>query len=211
MTSREVIRMTTSWDRLAATVERLDGASGPALLSALVQLRDLRDTLTEWEPALIGAARSRGVTWAEIAPALGLSSRQAAERRYLRLNPRPQDAPSTTREERVDAARDQRSADRAVAGWARDNAATLRQLAGQITALEGLHPSAGGSLDRIQAALGGDDAAELVGALSDIGPPLSSSHPALADRVSAINQTTDRIRAADRDRRNSKGRRPTDA
>src|ERR1700743_2923826 len=58
---------------------------GAALLQALVMLRDLRAELSAWEPELITAAREAGVSWALLAPALGVTSRQAAERGYLRL------------------------------------------------------------------------------------------------------------------------------
>ena len=175
--------------------------NGPELLAALTALRELRDQLTEWEPSLIGAARACGVTWTEIAPALGLTSRQAAERRYLRLNPSSGEEPETTREQRVHSARDKRSGDRAVAGWARENAAELRQLAGQITALEGLSPTARASVDRVRQALGGNDAADLLGPLSETGPRLSRSHPAFSDRIKALDRTAEEIRTADHDRR----------
>jgi len=40
---------------------------------------------------LIGAARAAGISWAELAPAMGVTSRQAAERRYLRVRRGAQD------------------------------------------------------------------------------------------------------------------------
>jgi hypothetical protein len=163
-------------------------------------LRRLRSRLTAWEPALIGAARERGVTWTHIAPALGLASRQAAERRYLRLNP-DGDA-TTTREERVQATRDRRSGERAVAVWARENAAALRGVAGQITALSGLNRSARASVARVTSALGSDDAADLVAPLAAASATLSRSHPDLAGRIDALTTSAERARAADLDRRN---------
>ena len=194
--------------QLIELITRLDqdgsrSAAGPELLAAMVTLRQLRDELARWEPALIGAARERGVTWTEIAPALELASRQAAERRYLRLKPQAADTTTTTREDRVQAARDERSGDRAVAAWARKNAADLRRLAGRITALDGIGQSARKKIESIHAALGADDAADLVGPLSAAGPSLRGSHPALADQINAIDQTADEIRSADRDRRSS--------
>jgi hypothetical protein len=99
------------------------------VLAALAELRVVQGRLAAWEPLLIGAARDRGVSWAAIAPALGVASRQAAERRYLRLNPHATDQESMTGEQRVQAARDRRAGDRAVTQWARDNAARLRRLA----------------------------------------------------------------------------------
>src|SRR5262245_50350739 len=186
----------------------LAGATASELLAALTTVRNVRAYLDQWEPALIGAARSRGMTWAQIAPALGLSSRQAAERRYLRLNPQMPDQPGMTREHRVRATRDQRSGDRAVAEWARHNAAELRQLAGQIAAIGSstdLTPAARDSVDRIRSALGGNNAADLVGPLAKAGPALRTSHPGLADQATAIGTTLDMIRTADRTRRTTSG------
>ncbi len=184
-------------------LDRPEGVDGPELVDAMVRLRQLRDELARWEPALIGAARERGLTWTEIAPALGLASRQAAERRYLRLNPQAADTTTTTREDRVQAARNQRSGDRAVAAWARRNAADLRRLAGRIADLDGIGQSARKRIESIRVALGADDAADLVGPLSAAGPSLRGSHPALADQINAIDRTADEIRSADRDRRSS--------
>ncbi|MEU8222445.1 hypothetical protein AB0B82_07360, partial [Kribbella sp. NPDC048915] len=116
--------------------ERVDGSA--AVLAALTELRRVQDQLQAWEPLLIGAARERGASWAAIAPALGVASRQAAERRFLRLNPHATDPDGMTGEQRVQAARDRRAGERAVAQWARDNAARLRRLAAQITALDDL-------------------------------------------------------------------------
>jgi hypothetical protein len=195
---------------LLATPERLDSADSPQLLAALTTLRRLRAYCDQWEPTLVEAARARGITWAQIAPALGLASRQAAERRYLRLKPQAADQPGLTRERRVQAARDQRSGDRAVADWARGNAATLRQLAGQITALptDSTNPSpaeATPAIDEVRAVLGSNDAAELLQPLTAAGPPLRTSHPGLADQINAITDTTDQIRTADLARRTPQG------
>ncbi len=203
--------------RLFDTVAGLDEADPDDLLDALTVLRQVRSRLEQWEPALIGAARARGVTWSQLAPALGLASRQAAERRYLRLNPQPADEPGMTREHRVDIAREQRSADRAVAGWARQNAASLRALAGLISVLSDeadadeavIDPRLLACVDRIRAALGGNDPAELVGPLCDSGPPLRTGHPVLADRVDAVTAAVDEVRVADRTRRGTP-RRATD-
>ena len=71
--------------------EDKDTASSDDVLAALAGLRAVQDQLASWEPLLIGAARARGASWAAIAPALGVASRQAAERRYLRLNPHTTD------------------------------------------------------------------------------------------------------------------------
>jgi len=176
-----------------------DGQDPMELLDALVRLRNLRDQLTEWEPRLIDAARAQGVSWTQLAPALGVASRQAAERRYLRLNPNAAD-PTMNGEQRVQAARDQRAGDRAVAEWARGNAADLRRLAGQVAALDGLDTAAQESVDRIHHALGENDSAALLAPLAEAGPRLARHHPTLADRISEIGDRTDEVRLAGRQR-----------
>lgn len=182
----------------------LEAADADQLLATLTTLHQLRAYFDHWEPILIDAARGRGATWAEIAPTLGLASRQAAERRYLRLKPHAGDAPGITRESRVQAARDRRAGDRAVAGWARDNAAVLRELAGQVTALSG-DPSIPGPSEAdiagLRDALGGDDPSDLVQPLAAAGPGLRAGHPVLADRIASIAETADSIRTNDRARR----------
>jgi hypothetical protein len=192
--------------RLYGTVAGIGSAGPQDLLDALTVLHQVRDQLDRWEPTLIGAARAGGVTWSQLAPALGLSSRQAAERRYLRLNPSAADEPGTTREHRVDATRQQRAGDRAVAAWARENAAMLRQLAGQIGGIAddpqaGIDAATLAAADRVRTALGGNDAADLVGPLTAAGPLLALGNPALADRIAAVTAATDQVRTADRPRR----------
>src|SRR5688500_306795 len=114
---------------------RRTAGSGDAerTLDALTALRRAREELAELEPVLIAAAREQGASWASLAPALGVTSRQAAERRFLRL--RPHADTDLTGEQRVQAARDRRAGDRAVATWARANASELRRLAGQASSL----------------------------------------------------------------------------
>jgi hypothetical protein len=176
------------------------GSSDPEdLLEALVRLRALRERLTDWEPRLIDAARAAGVSWTQLAPALGVASRQAAERRYLRLNPNAT-GPAMTGEQRVQAARDQRASDRAVAAWARDNAADLRRLAGQVTSLDGLDHPTQASVDRIHVALGNNDSAALLAPLAEAGPGLTRDHPNLAGRISEIADRTDEVRATSKQR-----------
>lgn len=177
----------------ALDVPGAEAASPGELLDALVRLRELRELLTGWEPRLIEAARAVGISWTQLAPALGVASRQAAERRYLRLNPHASD-PGLTGEQRVQAARDQRAGDRAVAGWARDNAADLRRLAGQVTALDGLDSQAQASVDAVHDALGENDSAALLAPLAAAAPRLSKDHPALAGRITELGTRTDEIR-----------------
>ncbi|GAA1964927.1 HSP18 transcriptional regulator [Catenulispora subtropica] len=171
------------------------------VLAALTLLRELRTEIAGWEPQLIEAARALNTSWADLAPALGVASRQAAEKRYLRLRPAA-DGTEGTREERVAAERDRRAGDKAVAGWARDNAAGLRQLAGQIGALTDLGTGADGDLAVLHAALGRDDAADLLEPLAGTRGHLAAGHPGLADQVGAVSASVAEVRAAsDRSRR----------
>lgn len=157
-------------------------------LAALTLLRHLREELAEWEPRLIAAARAHGASWIQLAPALGVASRQAAERRYLRLRP-DETGGATTGEQRVRAERDRRAGDRAAAKWARDNAIGLRKLAAQVSGLDGdaaLVGEAQRHVDTVTAALGEPDSAALLGPLADAHPHLHASHPALANKIASV-------------------------
>jgi hypothetical protein len=156
-------------------------------------LRWLRAQLTGAEPRLIDAARRQGVSWAQLAPALGVASRQAAERRYLRSRSGAEDQDSTG-DQRIRAERDRRASDRAVTRWARENAAVLRQLAGQVSALPGLAADAQQQIDRVQQALADDDAAHLLPPLAGASSHLQLTHPALAGQIDAITEHTDKLR-----------------
>lgn len=171
---------------LALVEEVLAKGDTPAdqVLAALSVLRTLREQLAAWEPELITAARAAGASWAALAPALGVASRQAAERRYLRL--RPSTTGETTGEGRVRAERDRRAGDRAVATWARENSASLRELAGQVSAATG--PSG------VRDALGTDDPAALLTPLADAQPALEADHAPLAARIESITEHADRLR-----------------
>jgi hypothetical protein len=162
------------------------------LLYALTALRVLRDEISGWEPELITAARENGTSWAALAPALGVASRQAAERRYLRLQPSV--TGEKTGEARVAARRDQRAGDRAVAEWARRNSASLRKLAGQVSALDGLGVAAQASADRLGDALGEDDVAALLPPLAAARPHLAEHHSGLADQLGVIAEQADQVR-----------------
>ncbi|MCF2527149.1 type III effector protein [Yinghuangia soli] len=169
-------------------------------LAALVLLRELRARLATWEPDLIEDARQAGASWAALAGPLGVASRQAAERRYLRL--RPGGVPGTTGDQRVQATRDHRAADRAVAAWAREHAGALRALAGQITALDDLSPQAEQPQAALAAALGHDDPARLLAPLATTRPHLDPDHPDLGTRIDAFAHQVDRLRqASDHQRR----------
>lgn len=187
----------------------LTGATDPAeLLTALTVLRLLREELASWEPRLITAAREQGVSWASLAPALGVTSRQAAERRYLRL--RPSTTGETTGEERVRAERDKRAGDRAVERWARENSAVLRQLAGQVSALDGLNRRAQRQVDEVGQALAGNDPATLLSPLADSHPHLQDTHATLAKRIKKVTDHTNRLRHTTQTQR-AEGRKPPSA
>jgi|1186.fasta_scaffold151886_1 hypothetical protein len=166
-------------------------ASGTELLDALALLRWVQSRLAALEPALISAARDAGVSWQELAPALGVASRQAAERRYLRLAPAHPDDHGT-RDDRVRAERDRRAGRRAVAQWANDNTADLRRLAGQVTALTDLGDDAATDLRRLHRALADPDAAALPQLLADTHRHLDG-HPDLARQVGTVRDHADQV------------------
>ncbi|MFH9069473.1 hypothetical protein [Streptomyces alboflavus] len=152
-------------------------------LASLLLLRQVREQLAEWETGLIETARDAGASWADLAHPLGVASRQAAERRYLRGRPGPA---GTTGEQRVQATRQARAADRTTAAWARHNAADLRRLAGQIAALADLPAAARRPLAELHAALGHDDPADLIAPLAAARPHLAAAHPDLAARLDTL-------------------------
>ncbi|MGW2378367.1 type III effector protein, partial [Kitasatospora sp. NPDC001683] len=160
---------------------------------ALLLLRELRTELADWEAPLVEAARAAGATWADLARPMGVASRQAAENRYLRLAPAATTA-GTTGAKRVKAVRDRRAAERAVTDWARANAADLRRLAAQVTALTDLPSAARPALDRLHTALGTPDAAELLTPLAAVRPHLGTHHPQIAHRLDDLTQHTDQLR-----------------
>jgi hypothetical protein len=189
-------------DRVVEALRRTSkGAGAEEALDALETLHVLREQLAAWEPLLIEAARGAGASWARIAPALGVTSRQAAERRYLRL--RPGKDTSLTREERVRAARDERAGDRAVATWARENASELRQIAGQVSAVGGLTGAGRRDARTLAGELTGDDPATLLEPLADMRVHLVDDHAPLAARVDAVGRKVSRVRRETQRRRGS--------
>ncbi|MET9417989.1 type III effector protein [Streptomyces klenkii] len=164
-----------------------DGGPGPEqALASLLLLRQVREQLAGWETGLIETARDAGASWADLAHPLGVASRQAAERRYLRNQPGPA---GTTGEQRVQATRERRAAERTAATWARRNAADLRRIAGQITALTDLPTAARLPLSRLHAALAHDDPAALLHPLSATRPHLTAAHPDLAAQLDALTHS----------------------
>ncbi|MFI8101204.1 hypothetical protein [Streptomyces sp. NPDC086023] len=170
-------------------------------LAALMLLREVREQLAGWESGLIETARAAGASWADLAGPLGVASRQAAERRYLRLRP---GAEGATGEERVQATRDRRAAQRSVNAWARDHAADLRQIAGQVSAVTGLDGPGHDSVDQVRRALGGPDPATLLGPLAAAAPHLRPHHRGLADRIDTLIRQTDRLRTDSNEQRRTR-------
>ncbi|MFE9813307.1 HSP18 transcriptional regulator [Streptomyces sp. NPDC005227] len=185
--------------RTPTTAESPAADAGPVLaLSALLTLREIREQLAGWESGLIETARRQGASWADLAGPLGVASRQAAERRYLRLRP---GTPGSTGEERVQATRDTRAAERTVTAWARDNAADLRRLAGQVTALTDLHPSADDAVGELNVALADNDPARLLRPLTATRAYLKPETGDLAERIDALARRTEDLRQDTHDQR----------
>ncbi|MFG2310863.1 type III effector protein [Streptomyces sp. NPDC048566] len=172
-------------------------AAGPGpeqALASLLLLRQVRERLAGWETGLIETARDAGASWADLAAPLGVASRQAAERRYLRGRPGTE---GSTGEQRVTATRQARAAERATATWARAHAADLRRLAGRLTALTRLDPAARSAQAALHAALGAADAADLLAPLAGMRPHLDARHGDLAASLDAIEGLPGTAGAAD--------------
>ncbi|MFE9928642.1 HSP18 transcriptional regulator [Streptomyces sp. NPDC005533] len=169
-------------------------------LAAPATLREVREQLAGWESGLIETARGQGASWAEPAGPLGVASRHAAERRYLRLRP---GAAGSTGEQRVQATRDTRAADRTVTAWARAHAADLRRLAAQVTALTGLPAGSEGALGDLNLALADNDAARLVRPLADTRDHLRPEDAELAERIDALTRHTGQLRQDTHDQRST--------
>ena len=74
--------------RLAGWRARLADVDREVVLAGLSLLDAARAALDQLEAALLFAARGGGVTWADIAEALGLGSAQAAQQRSERVSAR---------------------------------------------------------------------------------------------------------------------------
>lgn len=184
----------------AGTAEPAAALAPGVALAALVMLREIREDLAGWESGLIETAREHGASWADLAGPLGVASRQAAERRYLRLRP---GTPGSTGDQRVQATRDTRAADRTVTAWARENAADLRRLAGQVTSLTGLPASAANAVSDLNLALADSDAARLVAPLTHTREHLRPQDAELAERIDTLSRHTDQLRQDTHDQRNT--------
>ncbi|WP_097992330.1 hypothetical protein [Streptomyces sp. f51] len=123
------------YDKIAKLVEldAADDLTETDLLAGTLVIRALREKLAEDERRLIAAARRKKVTWARLAEALELRSRQAAERRYLQLRTDMDElrGSALTQEERIEYARDQRDR-RAERAWAVSNTTAIRELARRL-------------------------------------------------------------------------------
>ncbi|MEU3602746.1 type III effector protein [Streptomyces sp. NPDC006798] len=175
-------------DALRTAQHEAPGAFGPGpgpqqALASLMLLRQVREQLAGWETGLIETARDAGASWADLAHPLGVASRQAAERRYLRGRPGPA---GTTGEQRVTATRQARATNRTATTRARRNAADLRRLAGQITALTDLPPAGRRPLSALHAALAHDDPTRLIAPLTAARPHLATTHPDLATQIDTL-------------------------
>ncbi|MER7750181.1 hypothetical protein ABT013_33485 [Streptomyces bacillaris] len=118
-------------------------ASETDVLAALLVLGTLRDKLLDDELMLITLARSYGVTWARIADALEMKSRQSAERRHLQLSQstRADGTRPRTQNERVEHTRERRRR-RAERDWALINAGIIHTTALALTAIPDLQERA---------------------------------------------------------------------
>lgn len=179
-------------------------------MNALVTVGGRREELDRAEWLLVAAARLEGATWAEVAAALGLRSRQAAEQRWLRLqgalglppegvavSTRLRD-PSTVRafrgpepavDERDDVARLRRSVallyDLLVQGPAGPRVAPAMRLARETLAVAGLAP-AGALHDLVRQAIG--DIRGVPAAAQ--GPDLVRASQRLREALDASSTTT---------------------
>ncbi len=187
-------------DAVAAVTAAARGGTPDEILDALTRLRWAQAELESVEHQLITAARAAGVSWQALAPALGVASRQAAERRYLRLTPAAGAHDDSTQDDRVRAERDRRAAHRAVTRWANDHTADLRRLAGQVTALTDLGDAAADDLGRLHDALAGPDAGALPALLADTHRHLGD-HPDLAGQIDSVVSRADQVRRRTQQRR----------
>ncbi|MFB7461982.1 hypothetical protein ACFCZ1_00515 [Streptomyces sp. NPDC056224] len=159
-TSRQLTDIAQKYDRVVRGLDEpgaVEGIGETDLLAALLVIRELREKLQSDEVRLLGAARSKNVTWARIAQALGLKSRQAAERRHLQLRSDLDEAKGAPlkQAERVTYARSLR--DKPEEGGRLDRRTTrVAQLAGRLAALPDLAQRAADPWpDRLAEALAG--------------------------------------------------------
>lgn len=122
-------------------ISHTTGVSRPVVaadvLDTLRVVRELRDALDRQELGLMRIGRKRSVTWQQMADALGLGSRQAAEQRRQRLEAgvagdgRNEVAARASSKARTDEAR-----------WFADNRTSIEQLAGILALTSFRSPAA---------------------------------------------------------------------
>ncbi|MFF4234051.1 hypothetical protein [Streptomyces sp. NPDC001820] len=124
-------------------LDAADEVSDTDLLAGLLVIRALREKLVTDERRFIAEARRRRITWARLASAMELGSRQAAERRYLQLRTDLDELAGSrlTQSERVEHARDQRDR-RSERAWAIKHAHEIRALAHRLLAVPDLQERA---------------------------------------------------------------------
>ncbi|MEV4443122.1 hypothetical protein AB0K09_29765 [Streptomyces sp. NPDC049577] len=156
--SRRLVEIARAYDRVCRRAQGIlqPDATETDILASLLVIRILREKLDHDELQLISLARTKKITWARIATALEMRSRQSAERRHLQLSRaylRPDGTLPRTQSERVEHAREHRSR-RAERQWALRHAASIRHLAARLTAVEDLQQRADQSAEaRIIAAI----------------------------------------------------------
>ncbi|MFC5252222.1 hypothetical protein STRNI_001881 [Streptomyces nigrescens] len=144
-TSGLLSEVAAKYDQVTRLIERhaADEATETDLLAALLVIRTLRDKLQLDEGRIIGALRAKKVTWARVATALEMRTRQAAERRYLQLRTDLDDSygDSLNQADRVDYYRSQRDR-RAEALWADRHQDEIVALARRLLAIPDLQQRA---------------------------------------------------------------------
>ncbi|MEU7031496.1 hypothetical protein AB0A60_32970 [Streptomyces sp. NPDC046275] len=146
---RDLAEIAPNFDRLIKQARALDDdLDESTILCGLRVVRVLRDKLLLDERRLMKAARQQRISWARIADASELKSRQAAERRYLQLRDDLDDVAhdNLTQAERVEVARTRRTRFSEFA-WASSNAARITHLAARLNAVPDLQERADRSAD----------------------------------------------------------------
>lgn len=88
-----------------------------------------------------------------------------------------------------------------MAAWARNNAADLRRLAGQFTALTNLPANAHARIEHLHQALADNDAADLLAPLAATALHLQHNHPDLATRIETLTRHAEQLRHHSNDQR----------
>ncbi|MGA4953773.1 hypothetical protein [Streptomyces lydicamycinicus] len=144
-TSGLLSEVADKYDLVTRLIERqaVDEVSETDLLAALLVVRTLRDKLKLDEGRIIGAVRTKGVTWARVASALEMRTRQSAERRYLQLRTDLDDSygDSLNQADRVDYYRSQRDL-RAEVLWADQHRQEIVALARRLLSVPDLQQRA---------------------------------------------------------------------